>query len=251
MNDLYSFFRYTLPGVLYLFEVAIAAWILFPDWVGTMTLNNGDPQPQVFNAAVALIGATFTAGALGYLFTVAYRAPALFLIDYSDFISELITKKYLDRSKIVIRRAGGPKCLRKYFRKKNAWIIISALWFERTESSDQIKGAVERTQGLSHLLNSSAAIVTGTFFAALTVGGLLCFYSQYTSYLRIIIVFAGLTTFFVFQLISCLDAKRTLYEFCKQVLTDAFAEEYNEKHKVLSLKTIEKAIKTIRGSKHD
>jgi hypothetical protein len=225
MSDLYSFFRYTLPGVIFLFETSVAAWLLFPTWFSANIYGSGGPQAKSTNATIGLIVVTFSAGAIGYLLTVAYRAPSFFLIDYSAYIDYLVEKQYLDSRNIFLewRNLG---CIRK---RKNAWIIISVLWFERTESSEKIKGAVERTQGLSHLLNSSAAIVIGTGMAILFISiGLFCS-SESRSWLKVAAAYGFLSLAFVAQLISCRDAKRTFFEFCKQVLTDALAEEFQEK----------------------
>jgi hypothetical protein len=247
MSDLYSFFRYTLPGVLFLFETSVAAWILFPQWFTNQISNAGSQQTSTSSAAIGLIIATFAAGAIGYLLTLAYRAPSLFLIDYSVFIDDLIEKKYLDPSTILLtRKATG--CIR---RRKNSWIIISALWFERSESSAKIKGAVGRTQSLSHLLNSSAAIVTGTGFAILAITASLIWCSALPSWPRIVGAYASLVLALAAQWASCFDAKRTLFEFCKQVLTDTLAEEYKEKQSVLSIKSVGQIFQRALGMKQE
>ncbi|AFM12367.1 hypothetical protein [Turneriella parva] len=238
MNDIYSFFRYILPGAVFIFELGLSLAILFPDSVHKTLDSSVAKNPHFLNAAVALILGTFTAIALGYLFTVFFRFPALFLIDYSRFVLKLSKLHYIEKCSLILRMKKE-KCIK---RRKTAWIIVSSIWFERSESSPRIKGATARTQSLSNILNSSAANTIGTFIAIIIViETVACNWSS-TSLSRVIVVTFLLGLAFAAQLDSCLDAKKTLQEFCEIIITNTLADEHKAKKQTLDLSKIKISI---------
>ncbi|MBM9547777.1 hypothetical protein JWG40_12160 [Leptospira sp. 201903074] len=117
------------------------------------------------NSTVFLAIITFFTIGIGYIFTIFYRVFPWFKLNYYEFLCLVRDKEIYNFDNI------SPTLLTKgkLDFKENGWIITSALWYERAESSNEIKGAKERSQSLANLLHSAAASMFGSIFTLLVV----------------------------------------------------------------------------------
>ncbi|TGK41520.1 hypothetical protein [Leptospira andrefontaineae] len=222
MNDTYSFFRYTLPGVLFLIELSILVIIL--DWDGVVNfIYSENNKLNGLNLTLVVLFLTSISFGIGAILSLFYRIFSCLKIDYSSFLKKVKENEFIDFDKLT----PTIPAYRDIDLKKYGWVIVTSFWFERVGSSELIKGAVDRAQSLSNLLHNSAACLAGSFilpfiliFYIYRKGGLALF-----SCCGVILSFVVTVAVIYAHHKSYLDAKFTLKAFVEIILWNALKNE--------------------------
>lgn len=215
MNDTYSFFRYTLPGVLFLIELTFA--ILFLDYSKVVNFIYSEQEKILtLNMTLTVIVLTFISFGFGALLSLFYRVIPNFKIDYSNFLLHLIDQKLIEIENYS-PTVPKPPILNL---KKYGWVIMSSLWFEKSESYESVKGSTARSQSLANLLHNSAASLAGSIIAFIFLIVFICLNGGFCNFQtkNLLISFISLIIFLILHTASYCDAKFTLKNFTEIVL---------------------------------
>ncbi|PJZ23894.1 hypothetical protein CH352_18855 [Leptospira hartskeerlii] len=141
MTELSRFLRYSIPGAIFIFELAFFA------------LTNGKLSNHVsenLNWIVA-IGFIFASSVLGYIFSCLHHI----LLPSHDVesVRGLLEKEY-------------PELITKI--DPISWGVFNAIWYSKSESSEVIKGATSKSKDISDWLHGAGASLIATIFAFIT-----------------------------------------------------------------------------------
>ncbi|TGL02181.1 hypothetical protein EHQ43_17635 [Leptospira bouyouniensis] len=211
MNDAYSLFRYTLPGIVFILELTFCLLLL--DFDGILKILKS-LQNQTDYTLLGIFITFFTIG-VGSIFTLIYRSFPSFKIDYSSFLEELNKQKLISKTSIPFPF----KDENEYY--ENAWVITSAIWYERSETENEIKGSKERSLSLANLMHNAAASMIGSFFIFL----ILIFYLYYKHcqnilFTNFILSISLSISLFAAHLKSFIESKKALKNFTELVIWD-------------------------------
>ncbi|MCW7475602.1 hypothetical protein [Leptospira levettii] len=209
MNEAYSLFRYTLPGIVFTLELTFCLFLL--NFKGILEVLK-DMKNEADYTFIAILITFFTIG-IGSIFTLIYRSFSNLKIDYSSFLKELEKQKLIKKNSIPFPFKNE----KEYF--ENSWVITSALWYERSEEKNGIKGSKERSLSLANLMHNAASSMIGSY---LIPGFLIC-YLWYNDWKPIEICkyfFSfGLSIFLIcLHTKSFCESKKTLKNFTELVI---------------------------------
>lgn len=249
MDEARRFLRYVTPGLVFAIEVTILFWVLRPDWVE-------DKLPKLFgrDSGVAFVFAGLLAsGGLGIFFSAIHHGwhwrRKGTIIDHTALLKRLIQEGVLELRGVDLSVLSGEEA------RKRAWIIVTALWFQRREgrqNHDQIKGAEPRVSALYDLVHSLGANRIATAAAGLFAFSIAAAYSKLDLSLRPVLFFIGALAlacgaFYIFHT-SYRRVGKMAQAVTDQVLSDALVAERNTTQPVVTWPHISDAT---RGTRHE
>jgi len=160
MEEARRFLRYVTPGLASAIEVAIYLLISAPD-----KMNNLVSQfTNVGTAFTLFIGSGGLGFLLGTIYYCVVEIPGLsnLKIDHRPLIANARANKWLILKNSADDSAVAPE---SPISQDGAWLIATALWHERIETSERIKGASKRTDNLADIMHGLGTAWVGSFAA--------------------------------------------------------------------------------------
>lgn len=157
---------------------------------------------------------TFLTISLGSIFTIIFRIIPCLKLNYKEFLEKINENGIYDFTKIspTLLYNGKPDF------NKDGWIILNALWYERAESLDEIKGCKERSQSLANLLHSSASSMVGSFITFIILFILSFAFNNNFDIIKFSLAYIVSLFFIIAHLCNYLGARRTMKLFTEFVL---------------------------------
>ena len=226
MDEAQRFLRYVLPGIVFLAELLVLLFILFPDWTTSqLKVIKGDQGLGVVLASV------LASGGIGFVLSVLYHVILWSPLDRCRFNHAPIVASLRTANVIQLRDATTNAQIRDdaAISRHDAWVIATSLWNERVDSSRHIKGANRQAALLVDMLHAvgTARVATpiawiAVLFIATHIGHISW---EYEPVLRF--VFAIVVAALLFATFHCSFVRiSNLYEdFVAEVLHDALRLE--------------------------
>jgi hypothetical protein len=167
MNEARRFIRYVIPGILFAIQLTIVLWMLRQDLVADyLRALNED------NGIGLVLAGVLVSGGLGVMFSAIHHSlhwrPRETVLHYGKFLEVLGERE-------ILTLDGQPP---KNLSRKEAWALVTRLWHERVETSDKIKGADPRIEGLIDMAHSTGTMRVAGFAAAGVAFGWAAFNSK-------------------------------------------------------------------------
>src|SRR5271157_623884 len=147
MNEIRRFMRYTLPGLVFSFQLLLA--LSFSNWDKVEKL-----EPLNNKSAIGIaLGVFLATGALGYILSIIYFGLYWFFglrwleiipitIDHRPAFRDLYRFKIIDGKgedlSLDKDLNPGTPMQRKRLSKRDAWIILTQYWYSRKKRADDI-----------------------------------------------------------------------------------------------------------------
>jgi len=165
MEDARRFLRYVIPGLVLATVAGVLLFLILPSWVVTRV-----PRALAGSAGIGVVLAGLLAsGGLGYILSTIHHsllwsgnngAP-----DYRSTIVDLVEAKALE-----LRATAGALLSPAGLSRRDAWVIVTALWHERTQDSPSLTAGEVKVAALADLVHS-----TGTAWVASVFGSIIVF----------------------------------------------------------------------------
>jgi hypothetical protein len=230
MDEARRFLRYLTPGVVFVVETVLFLWILFPSWTVSQLweLKTDSGLGLVATGALASGGFGFIFSVLHHIAHWAVVFERLSVIDHRRFLRNLVIRAdpWLNLYDLSNSNPLDAEAVNQLTRQQ-AWIIVSALWHERTKTSKQIEGAHERMGAFYDLMHSLGTLrmscLVAVFFS-LAVGAEIGVFSYQVEAIVLFTVFLIVFLFFLcVHQTSYRITGRLTQQFVEQVLTDEIA----------------------------
>lgn len=164
MNELVSFFRFIIPGIIYL-GLSFICIIVYDHTRLICLLKNLDNE-----FVAGIVGLFFVSGCVGYIFSLIYRFfSSVHFFDQTNLVNELMNKKIvtvLDKQKTAIKPIVLTSRLKFWKRRKEkirAYEIINIFWHLNHTFFDK-----DKTNFQASILNSLGAIFVASIFSLIT-----------------------------------------------------------------------------------
>ena len=187
MNETHRFLRYVMPGASFSIEALfLLLLLLLPGW--TMTRIGELANAGLGGALVAFLGL----GGLGFLFSIVHHLSREFSmlggVNNCPMIARLRAQNVLE---LLHANTGDPVSNADRPNRRQAWVIVNALWHQRVSVNPRIKGANPRAQTLADIVHSIGTAQWGALcasFVPFVVAGFVAEGSSETNVLRFIVV---------------------------------------------------------------
>lgn len=170
MDDARRFFRYVVPGLVFLFLVIL---YLVLSLLGRKDILSCFFS-QFFNNSWSSVGVIITAfvasGAIGFILTSIYYVCywsncwdylCLPSLDHRRVLEDLVEHKYLQ----IKNRRNEEIINMSLINKSAVWCIFTAYWREHLENSKRIKGAKEGVHRLGDIMHGLGTTFIGSILA--------------------------------------------------------------------------------------
>lgn len=162
MDEARRFARYVSPGLLYAAEATVLLLGFQPRW----TLD-GLQQLRSDSGLGLLLGTLLAVTGLGFAFSILHHA--LHWSRCSSAVNHRPTLAALEEAGVLeIKSATGVPVQAASLNREQAWIIVTALWHQRVESSARIKAANQRATNLIDTVHSLGTARVSSLFALAT-----------------------------------------------------------------------------------
>jgi hypothetical protein len=154
MDEARRFLRYVTPGIIFALELTILLFVLRPEWKLEKLLEFGKDS-----GIATILVALLASGGLGFIFsTIHHHLHSLKwcdLMDHTQVINQLRNEGVLDLQ--GLDKTYIPT-------KKQAWVIVTAVWHQRLKTCDKIGSVEPRTKDLVDIMHSmgTARVASGT-----------------------------------------------------------------------------------------
>lgn len=172
MQEYRRFFRYLMPSLVLIIEIFI--YLTITDCEQTkrffknIIMPNGTANGNSIEKLAAMIIATFLAsGGFGYLLGTIYHTfffPFNYLVDHRQLIKNIHSIDLLQLKKLC-NNGEEENIAIENLTNMNVWHIITSFIHERVESSEKIKGAIDRLDSLADIMHGNGTTFIGSWFA--------------------------------------------------------------------------------------
>jgi hypothetical protein len=229
MNEARQFLRYIIPGILLGTEVLILLYFLRPDVVRDQLKAAKSSEGLGITVAALL-----ASGGVGFLLSTLHHTihwqrwwPGAACVDHSLNIKELVAKQVLS-----VRNISTDEPIpSSHITRENAWIIVTALWHSRAETSELVKGAIRGAAGLTDLVHSTGTALVAALAAPIIAFGWAAVNSDLTWEPRPVLGFLTACAITCLMItLAWMNYRRTSHfaeAVIDQVITDALVAERN------------------------
>lgn len=189
MEEYRRFFRYVIPGLIFIIELSIFLFLSdlkdFKDFI--LKLISDRKVDGSISIGVAII-AFLTTGGLGYLFGIIYHTVFHIIrkIDLPYFrVNHLSVINYArENGWIILKNYENNKELQtsEQLTQSGAWRIVISFWNGCVETSEIIKGAEPRSKSFADILHGTGTNIIASFTAIFIWIALLLSYNVYPEY---------------------------------------------------------------------
>lgn len=169
MEDYKRFFRYVIPGLVFIIEVSVYLLLSakeFSNWI----INNCNNLKDGFDIAVT---AFLLSGGIGYLLGVFYHALfhmvrntkkfwGCFIVDHLSLLKDAIKRNWLNLER---REDGNEVITPDGLTQEGAWRIVTVFLNTRMESSERIKSAKQRLEGYGDIMHGAGTMFVSSIIA--------------------------------------------------------------------------------------
>lgn len=176
MQEYRRFFRYLMPSLVLIIEVFI--YLLITDYkqikcfFQNIFMNSATNGNSIATLVTIIITAFLASGGFGYLLGTIYhilffhknKYVKTYLVDHLRLLKNIRLTRLLQLRKLC-DNGIEEDIVEKDLNCLNAWHIITSFIHERVNSSERIKGAINRLDSLADIMHGAGTTFIGSWFA--------------------------------------------------------------------------------------
>jgi len=229
MNEVSKFFRYVLPGLIFMIQLLVGIGIS-EGWETIAKLF----KDNLFKDNLSIFLSVFlVSGALGYLFSLIYHASYWFR--YLEVIDHRAIFKELDKDNIIeIIKPDGTIKDAQSLNNKDAWSILTRYWFSNYEEYKCIKELEDKfIESFANVVHGNGTTVIASFISIITWGILHSKLSGdifFTEYVSLLIV--GWFILIIFEICAYRNALKFFQSIINSTMLELIMSKYLKSGKV-------------------